>query len=220
MRKIGLTLLCTALSSFVVTPVSAQEYMFTYSKLFSQLKNNSKEGHEDVKVGIFFVNPQTKQLCDIEKAWMEKEEHYEEFMIPASKELPLPIDNNLKSANPLVFVQTPQDMRCDYSLVVMTKQPLQGKVTYAQLEPLMPQMKTMLDDLGGMFSSWFTPDVEGVTMEFADQLNDMITFSNGQKKAIVNGKVQVALSEIGEAGYMLLPQPTMRVLPYLPAAKK
>ncbi|EPY1011773.1 DUF2987 domain-containing protein [Vibrio vulnificus] len=220
MRKIGLTLLCTALSSFVVTPVSAQEYMFTYSKLFSQLKNNTKEGHEDVKVGIFFVNPQTKQLCDIEKAWMEKEEHYEEFMIPASKELPLPIDNNLKSANPLVFVQTPQDMRCDYSLVVMTKQPLQGKVTYAQLEPLMPQMKTMLDDLGGMFSSWFTPDVEGVTMEFADQLNDMITFSNGQKKAIVNGKVQVALSEIGETGYMLLPQPTMRVLPYLPAAKK
>ncbi|EHU9474195.1 DUF2987 domain-containing protein [Vibrio vulnificus] len=220
MRKIGLTLLCTALSSFVVTPVSAQEYMFTYSKLFSQLKNNTKEGHEDVKVGIFFVNPQTKQLCDIEKAWMEKEEHYEEFMIPASKELPLPIDNNLKSANPLVFVQTPQDMRCDYSLVVMTKQPLQGKVTYAQLEPLMPQMKTMLDDLGGMFSSWFTPDVEGVTMEFADQLNDMITFSNGQKKAIVNGKVQVTLSEIGEAGYMLLPQPTMRVLPYLPAAKK
>ncbi|MCD1409360.1 DUF2987 domain-containing protein [Vibrio vulnificus] len=220
MRKIGLTLLCTALSSFVVTPVSAQEYMFTYSKLFSQLKNNTKEGHEDVKVGIFFVNPQTKQLCDIEKAWMEKEEHYEEFMIPASKELTLPIDNNLKSANPLVFVQTPQDMRCDYSLVVMTKQPLQGKVTYAQLEPLMPQMKTMLDDLGGMFSSWFTPDVEGVTMEFAEQLNDMITFSNGQKKAIVNGKVQVALSEIGEAGYMLLPQPTMRVLPYLPAAKK
>ncbi|HAS8154380.1 DUF2987 domain-containing protein [Vibrio vulnificus] len=220
MRKIGLTLLCTALSSFVVTPVSAQEYMFTYSKLFSQLKNNTKEGHEDVKVGIFFVNPQTKQLCDIEKAWMEKEEHYEEFMIPESKELPLPIDNNLKSANPLVFVQTPQDMRCDYSLVVMTKQPLQGKVTYAQLEPLMPQMKTMLDDLGGMFSSWFTPDVEGVTMEFADQLNDMITFSNGQKKAIVNGKVQVALSEIGEAGYMVLPQPTMRVLPYLPAAKK
>ncbi|MDT8825302.1 DUF2987 domain-containing protein [Vibrio vulnificus] len=220
MRKIGLTLLCTALSSFVVTPVAAQEYMFTYSKLFSQLKNNTKEGHEDVKVGIFFVNPQTKQLCDIEKAWMEKEEHYEEFMIPASKELPLPIDNNLKSANPLVFVQTPQDLRCDYSLVVMTKQPLQGKVTYAQLEPLMPQMKTMLDDLGGMFSSWFTPDVEGVTMEFADQLNDMITFSNGQKKAIINGKVQVALSEIGEAGYMVLPQPTMRVLPYLPAAKK
>ncbi|HAS6197987.1 TPA: DUF2987 domain-containing protein [Vibrio vulnificus] len=220
MRKIGLTLLCTALSSFVVTTVAAQEYMFTYSKLFSQLKNNTKEGHEDVKVGIFFVNPQTKQLCDIEKAWMEKEEHYEEFMIPASKELPLPIDNNLKSANPLVFVQTPQDMRCDYSLVVMTKQPLQGKVTYAQLEPLMPQMKTMLDDLGGMFSSWFTPDVEGVTMEFADQLNDMITFSNGQKKAIINGKVQVALSEIGEAGYMVLPQPTMRVLPYLPAAKK
>ena len=29
---------------------------------------------------------------------MEKEEHYEEFVIPASQELPLPVDKNLKSA--------------------------------------------------------------------------------------------------------------------------
>lgn len=220
MKKIGLALLCATMSGVFAPEISAQEYMFTYSKLFTQLKNNTKEGHEDVKVGIFFVNPQTKQLCDITKAWMEKEEHYEEFVIPESKELPLPIDNNLRSANPLVFVQFPQDTRCDYSLVVMTKEPLQGKITYEQLKPLMPQMKTILDDLGGMFSSWFTPDVEGVTMEFANQLNGDVIFSSGKRKAIVNGKVQVALSDIGEGGYMVLPQQTMRVLPYLPKAQK
>jgi hypothetical protein len=197
----------------------AQEYMFTYSKLYTQLKNNNKEGHDDVKVGVFFVNADTKQLCNIEKAWMEKEEHYEEFVIPASKELPLPIDKNLKSANPLVFVQTPIDTRCDYSLVVMTKEPLQGNVSYEQLAPLMPQMQSMLEDLGGMFAGWFTPDVQGVTMEFSNGLDSKISFSNGTEKPIVNGKVQVALSEIGEGGTMTLPEPTMRVLPYLPKAK-
>ncbi|MCF7482892.1 DUF2987 domain-containing protein [Vibrio sp. J1-1] len=219
MKKLSLSLLGTAALMLAAPATQAQEYMFTYSKLYTQLKNNNKEGHDDVKVGVFFVNADTKQLCDIEKAWMEKEEHYEEFVIPASKELPLPIDKNLKSANPLVFVQTPIDTRCDYSLVVMTKEPLQGNVSYEQLAPLMPQMQSMLEDLGGMFAGWFTPDVQGVTMEFSNGLDSTIAFSNGTEKPIVNGKVQVALSEIGEGGTITLPEPTMRVLPYLPKAK-
>ncbi|AEX21953.1 DUF2987 domain-containing protein [Vibrio sp. EJY3] len=219
MKKLSLSLLGTAALMLAAPATQAQEYMFTYSKLYTQLKNNNKEGHDDVKVGVFFVNADTKQLCNIEKAWMEKEEHYEEFVIPASKELPLPIDKNLKSANPLVFVQTPIDTRCDYSLVVMTKEPLQGNVSYEQLAPLMPQMQSMLEDLGGMFAGWFTPDVQGVTMEFSNGLDSTISFSNGTEKPIVNGKVQVALSEIGEDGTMTLPEPTMRVLPYLPKAK-
>lgn len=219
MKKLSVSML-TGLALMLSAPsVHAQEYMFTYSKLYTQLKNNIKEGHDDVKVGVFFVDATTKQLCEIEKAWMEKEEHYEEFVIPASKELPLPVDKNLKSANPLVFVHTPKDTRCDYSLVVMTKEPLQGSVTYDQLKPLMPQMQSMLEDLGGMFASWFTPEVQGVTLEFANQLNGVISFSDGTEKPIVNGKVQVALAEIGEGGYMRLPEPTMRVLPYLPNAK-
>ncbi|MBE3745908.1 DUF2987 domain-containing protein [Vibrio parahaemolyticus] len=219
MKKLSLIIGSAAL--LLSSPIThAQEYMFTYSKLYTQLKKYTKEGHDDVKVGVFFVDARTKQLCAIEKAWMEKEEHYEEFVIPASKELPLPIDKNLKSANPLVFVHTPKDSRCDYSLVVMTKEPLQGSVSYEQLKPLMPQMQSMLEDLGGMFAGWFTPEVQGVTMEFANELNGKIVFSNGQEKAIINGKVQVALSEIGEGGTITLPEPTMRVLPYLPQAKK
>ena len=152
MKKLSLSLLGSAVLVLASPATHAQEYMFTYSKLYTQLKNNAKEGHDDVKVGVFFVDADTKKLCEIEKAWMEKEEHYEEFVIPASKELPIPIDKNLKSANPLVFVQTPKDTRCDYSLVVMTKEPLQGNVSYEQLTPLMPQMQALLEDLGGMFA--------------------------------------------------------------------
>lgn len=218
MKKLSLALLTAAITSTAALPVSAQEYMFTYSKLFTHMKQNVKEGHEDVKVGFFFLNADTKQNCVIEKAWMEKEEHYEELKSSPYHELIVPLDNNLKSANPLVFVQTPMDQRCDFSMVVMTKEPFKGEIAYADVEKLMPQMQTMLEDLGGMFASWFTPDVEGVTLEFANKLNSKVEFSNGSSKDIVDGKVQVALSDIGEGGTMTLPQETARVLPYLPKA--
>lgn len=218
MKKVSLTFLTTALLGAVCLPASAQEYMFTYSKLYTHMKQNAKEGHDDVKVGFFFTNADTKKLCRVEKAWMEKEEHYEELVISPSQEVIVPVDANLKQANPLVFVDTPQDQRCDFSMVVMTKKPLQGNVSYQQIEALLPQMRSILEQLGGMFASWFTPDVEGVTLEFAKQQGE-VSFSNGLTKPIVNGKLQVALSEIGEGGYMTLPEPTLRVLPYLPDAK-
>ncbi len=219
MKKVTLSLLSAALLSAVSLSSQAQEYMFTYSKLFTHMKQNASEGHDDVKVGFFFTNADTKKLCEIEKAWMEKEEHYEELEISPHQEVLVPLDNNLRSANPLVFVDTPQDQRCDFSMVVMTKQPMSGQVSYQQIENLLPQMQSILEELGGMFASWFTPDVEGVTLEFANALNSQIHFSNGTVKPIVDGKVQIALSEIGEGGYMTLPEPTARILPYLPNAK-
>ncbi|WP_159739131.1 DUF2987 domain-containing protein [Vibrio atypicus] len=218
MKKLSLAILTAAVSMSAALPSYAQEYMFTYSKLYSHMKQNAKEGHDDVKVGFFFLNANTKQLCKIEKAWMEKEEHYEELQISPYNEVLVPLDNNLKSANPLVFVHTPMDMRCDFSMVVMTKDPMNGEVSYDDVKVLLPQMQAILEQLGGMFASWFTPDVEGVTLEFPDNLNGMIQFSNGTSKPIVNGKAQVSLEEIGEGGSMTLPTETARVLPYLPKA--
>ncbi|ERM56789.1 DUF2987 domain-containing protein [Vibrio mimicus] len=213
-------LLLASLALTISTPVIAQQYMFTYSKLFSQMKSNTKEDHPDVKMGIFFIDAQSKQNCVIEKAWMEKEEHYEELKTGPGYELLVPLDNNLRQANPLVFVDTPQDKRCDFSMVVMAKKPFEGKVAYQEVEVLLPQMQAMLEQLGGMFASWFTPAVEGVTLEFSPETEGVITFSNGQTVAIVNHKAQVALSQIGPDGWMELPAPTLRVLPYLPKAKK
>ena len=218
MKKVTLAILAAALSGAISLPLQAQEYMFTYSKLYSHMKQNAKEGHDDVKVGFFFLNADTKKLCTIEKAWMEKEEHYEELTISPYNEVVVPLDNNLRSANPLVFVHTPIDTRCDFSMVVMTKEPMAGEVKYEDVEVLLPQMQVILEQLGGMFASYFTPDVEGVTLEFPDNLNSTIKFSNGKTKQIVDGKVQVALSEIGEGGSMTLPASTARVLPYLPRA--
>ncbi|EOW2077231.1 DUF2987 domain-containing protein [Vibrio mimicus] len=213
-------LLLVSLALTISTPVMAQQYMFTYSKLFSQMKSNTKEDHPDVKMGIFFIDAQSKQNCVIEKAWMEKEEHYEELKTGPGYELLVPLDNNLRQANPLVFVDTPQDKRCDFSMVVMAKKPFEGKVAYQEVEVLLPQMQAMLEQLGGMFASWFTPAVEGVTLEFSPETEGVITLSNGQTVAIVNHKAQVALSQIGPEGWMELPAPTLRVLPYLPKAKK
>lgn len=213
-------LLASALALCISTPSMAQQYMFTYSKLFSQMKSNTKEDHPDVRMGIFFVDAQSKQNCVIEKAWMEKEEHYEALLIGPGNELIIPLDNHLRQANPLVFVDTPQDQRCDYSMVVMAKQPFSGKVTYQDIEVLLPQMQTMLEQLGGSFARWFTPTVEGITLEFAPEIEGVIALSNGQSISIANHKAQVTLAEIGPEGWMQLPAEAVRVLPYLPAAKK
>jgi len=203
----------------VFSPMTfAQEYMFTYSKLYSQLKNNTKEGHKDVKMGIFFVNADNNSLCTIEKSWMEKQGKYEELKPKNGNELIVPIDTNLKSANPLIFVQTPMDLRCDYSMVVMTKLPLSYKVYYKDIKKLLPQMQSMLEDLGGMFSGWFTPDVEGLTLEFTNKTKGSVVFSNGLTVDIVNGKAHILLADLSQGDYITLPETTTRVLPWLPSA--
>ncbi|CCN70884.1 DUF2987 domain-containing protein [Vibrio nigripulchritudo] len=211
------SLLALTVSLGLALPIQAQEYMFTYSKLYTQMKNNAKEGHDDVKVGLFFIDADTKKLCKLEKAWMEKEEHYEEFDT-SGFELKVPVDKNLKSANPLVFVRTEKDKRCDFSMVVMAKEQFSGTVQYSEVEKLLPQMQVMLEDLGGMFASWFTPDVEGVTLEFADELNSEITLSSGKTVDVVDGRAYLALNQITENGSFTLPEATTRVLPYLPKA--
>ncbi|MEZ8859815.1 DUF2987 domain-containing protein [Vibrio sp. 10N.247.311.51] len=215
MKKTALALLAS-LSLGVSLPASAQEYMFTYSKLYTQLKNNTKEGHDDVKVAVFFVDQQAQQTCHISKAWMEKEEHYEELKVSPANELLLPVDQNLRSANPLIFVQT-QEQECAYSLVVMTQEPLAGTVEVAQVENLLPQMQAMLEDVSGMFSGWFTPDIQGLTLEFANKLEGNIELSNGKQLPIKEGRAKFTLEELNGSDSITLPEPTVRVLPYIPA---
>ncbi|CAK1827987.1 DUF2987 domain-containing protein [Vibrio crassostreae] len=215
MKKTALALLAS-LGLGVSLPASAQEYMFTYSKLYTQLKNNTKEGHDDVKVAVFFVDQQAQQTCHISKAWMEKEEHYEELKVSPANELLLPVDQNLRSANPLIFVQT-QEEECAYSLVVMTQEPLAGTVEVTQLENLLPQMQAMLEDVSGMFSGWFTPDIQGLTLEFANKLEGNIELSNGKQLPIKEGRAKFTLEELNGSDSITLPEPTVRVLPYIPA---
>ncbi len=216
MKKITALLCATTIFGYIPA-LSAQEYRFTYSKLFSQLKYNVSEKHEKVKTGIFFVDADTNALCDIEKAWMEKEEKYQDLTPNQGKELIIPLDNNLREANPLIFVQTPWDKRCDFSMVVMTREPLSGKVYYNQIEALLPQMQSLLEDLGGMFAAWFTPKVEGLTFEFPEGTKGSILFSNGRAAEITAGRAHVLLSDLQPDDYITLPQKTIRVLPWIPS---
>ncbi|GEM80630.1 DUF2987 domain-containing protein [Vibrio superstes] len=209
-------ILTAALLVMGLNTAQAEEYMFTYSKLYSPLKHNLKEPQQDVKVGLFFTNFETKQPCSINKAWMEKEEHFEELTISENGEVNVPLDSNLKSANPLVYIHTQKDARCDYSLVVLTKEPLKGEVGYAELESKTSQMKTVLGGLGGMFSSWFTPDIEGVTLEFTPDTVKQIMLSNG-KAVPVNeqGKAILKLEDLSDGVTANISEQTQRVMPYI-----
>ncbi|MGF1903319.1 DUF2987 domain-containing protein [Aliivibrio sifiae] len=204
-----LSLLCLAL------PVKAEQYRFTYSKLYYQLKVNQKKGHEDVRMALFFNDSQTGKACQIKKAWMEKEEHYEEFKIPTNQELPLPIDDNLKSANPLVYIQTEEGKQCDISMEVLANNPLIDTVSVNELTLLTTQMDAMLSDIGGMFSKYFMPDVEGVRFVFSDAVTSGIKASNGVIIPIENGKATIDLREFNKGDSFELPATPLKVTPWL-----
>ncbi|CAH0539871.1 DUF2987 domain-containing protein [Vibrio marisflavi] len=206
----------TALSLLVSFSSWGQQYVFTYSKLYSQLKHNVSKANPDVKVAFFFTNKGTGKLCTPVKAWMENQKHSEQLKIGVNKELIVPLDSNLKEANPLVFVDTPTGKQCDFSTTIMTREQLSGTVTYSQLQNIVEQMQSVLNELGGMFSSWFTPKIEGVTLEFSDKLPAEIEFSNGLVKPITDGKVHILLSDIGTGRSIIIPEQTSRILPYIP----
>ncbi|CZF79361.1 DUF2987 domain-containing protein [Grimontia marina] len=209
----GLT--AVLLAAVISSPVAAAQVKFSYSKLYTQLKHNYGENHPDVKIGYFMISPSNGDTCKITKAWMTKKAHYEEFEIPASQELPLPIDSHLRKVNPDVFIETAGTQACDISFQVMAKKSFGSEVTEEQVNNLVPQMTTMMKDLGGMFSSWFMPEVEGVTVHFANVQPELKT---SEGRAInVEGKVAIIrLNEMKTGERVFFPQKPLKVTPWIP----
>lgn len=208
-----------AICGALISPAHAyqQEYRFTYSKLYTQLKHNAEDDHESARLGIFFVESKSGLPCQIDKAWMEKEEKYEALGTAPNGELQLPLDSHLRQANPLVFVHIDQITQCDFSMVVMSREPLKQQVDYQHLANLKGDMQLLLGKLGGMFARWFTPDIEGVTLEFAQPMGE-VKISDGTTLSIVDHRVSVDLRELTQDQYLILPAETLRVMPYIPSA--
>ncbi len=215
-KTITTAALLTALS--FSPAIAAQEFMFTYSKLFYQLKSNTSEGHDGVRLALFFNDAKTGKACTITKAWMEKEEHYEEFVIPDSQELPLPLDNNLKSANPLVYIQVEDNKQCNISLEVLASNPIESPVAVSSLIELKPQMQTMLSEIGGMFSRWFMPEVQGVIMTFNTIEQGQVRVSNGKFVDIIDHKAFIKFESYNVTDTLILPTQPDKVSPWLPSS--
>ena len=78
---LSVALSCAALISS--SPLSAQEINMRYSDLYNKLKYNLEEGHSDVELQAYLVN-KNGVGCNIVKASMRKDEHYEELATSTS----------------------------------------------------------------------------------------------------------------------------------------
>ncbi|WP_407333114.1 DUF2987 domain-containing protein [Enterovibrio sp. 27052020O] len=203
------------MAAVISLPVGAAQIEFSYSKLFTQLKHNNSEDHPDVKVGYFMVKPQTGEVCTITKAWMTKKKNYEEFVIPASQELPLPIDSNLRRVNPDVFIETEGDAVCDVSFQVMAKNAFVREMSDKDVNVLVPQMTAMMQDLGGMFSTWFMPDVQGVSVHFSQPQSSLST-SKGRVIDVEDKVAVVRLNDLQEGERILFSQQPIKITPWIP----
>jgi len=207
------------LLSFCLLAISghvwAQNIEMRYSNLFSKLKHNIAESHPDVSIALYLINQKTGETCTVHKGWMQKEEHYEELVIPTDNALTIPLDNHLRQANPDVTFVIDDGITCDVSMQVIANSSFGKTIMKADLESLLPQMDTLLNDLGGMFSSWFMPEVSGVVMHFATEQTGMITVSNDTIIPIEKGKAIVNVKQLPENTVLTLPSPAIRITPWL-----
>jgi hypothetical protein len=193
----------------------ATEYRFSYSELYSKLKYSVKEEYTSVGTGVYFINPTTQLPCSIDKSWMEKEQHYEELTFPKSGKLPLPLDDNLKNANPLVYVHTDASSQCDYSVALVANEPYTEQFDSDYLEVVVPEFQMLLEDISGMFSSWFAPTVSGVTLEFIDIEAGYLTLSNDKQLPIIGHRAHVSLKDLRNGVVVTLPSAPSRIMPYI-----
>lgn len=206
---------CAAALLSASTQTLAQNIEMRYSNLFGKLKHNVESSHPDVKIALYLIDQQTGKTCVVHKGWMQKEEHYEELVIPADNALVIPLDNNLRQANPDVTFVIDDGIVCDLSMQVIATHSFGKSVTKAELAGLLPQMDTMLSDLGGMFSSWFMPEVSGVVMHFEQTQSGLIEVSDKSTIAIQDGKAVVHVKELPENAVLTLPYPADKVTPWL-----
>lgn len=193
----------------------ATEYRFSYSELYSKLKYSLKEEYTAVGTGVYFINPTTQLPCSIEKSWMEKEAHYETISFPPSGKLPLPLDGNLKSANPLVYVHTDSTTQCDYSVALVANEPYALDIHSDYLEVVIPEFQLLLEDISGMFSRWFAPTISGITLEFIELETGEVTLSNNQTLPITGHRAHITLADLKDGVVATLPTSPSRIMPYI-----
>ncbi|PSW13303.1 DUF2987 domain-containing protein [Photobacterium rosenbergii] len=190
-----------ASTSLYAQEAAAQNIEMRYSTLYSKLKQNVKEGHDDVKIALFLLNQQDGSVCQIHEGSMRKDKHFEQLVIPTNNELSVPVDSNLRQANPDVTFVIDDGITCDVSMQVIAKKDYGTSIDQSEVAKLVPQMNQMLSDLGGMFSGWFMPDVEGVVVHFG------------------NGETQVIeLSSLADDQSVSFAQPAVKVTPWIPQA--
>lgn len=205
-----------ATGSVYAQDAAAQNIEMRYSTLYGKLKQNVKEGHDDVRVALYLTNQANGEVCKIQKGSMRKDEHYEELVIPSSNELAVPVDKNLRSANPDVTFVIDDGITCDVSMQVIANKTYDNAISQAELANLVPQMNNMMGDLGGMFSKWFMPEVKGVVVHFAAPSSNPITLSNGKILTVSDQTLVLKLADLTEGENVQFPGNPIKVTPWIP----
>ncbi len=202
------------LAAVFSTITHAIEYKFSYKTLFNQLKYQDDIKYPDFKVGYFMVSSLTGNVCTIEKSWMSKKEHFEEFNIPITQEIPLPIDSHLRKVNPDIYIKTINNEDCDLSFQIISNKPVKDKISFKDVENYQTQIQGLMKDIGGVFSAFFIPEVKGVVLHLPSEQN-MLTSNLGKIFHVENHQVFIKKKALKENEYLPLNAPIYKITPWL-----
>lgn len=195
----------------------SQDVQIRYSSLYGKLKNNLKEGHEDVNIRLYLVDQQGN-TCKIHKASMRKDKHYEDLVIPADYALSIPLDSNLRQANPDVTFVIDEGITCDVSMQILGLNYKPNSLSKEYIASIVPQMNVMMTDLGGMFSNWFMPKAEGVVVTLSDpNVDQTIVLENGKTISFIEGIGKIKPDDLSANETLRFTQSIEKISPWIPA---
>lgn len=200
-------------ATFFCAALPATEYQLKYSQLYSHLKFQDDEKYPDLSIGYFMFSPLTGQICDIQKAWMAKDSNREDFTIPKSQQVPIPIDAHLRKVNPSVYVQTYLD-GCDMLYQILVARKFEHEITKQDLQDLETQFGELLTDMGGFWGQWFMPEPKGIVLHFVEPVERLMT-NSGKTLPVDNQQIKLSSRMLNNDEVILLTTPLLKLVPWL-----
>ncbi len=216
--RCGIGLVLTLISTLAVA--GEHMYMFRYSNFYNQLQHNSSRKQPDVRVGLFFVTRTGNAPCHIAQAHLDNHNYQEKLDVYASGEVTLPIHDDLKQSNPMLYIKSISEQPCKILVRVVAREPLQGKVNFTHIYNLTQQMQELLTELGDSVSNWFNPDVTGIKMEFSGYEQGILTTTLGKEIRVENHQTTIIISDFESTDSINLPEVTQNITPVIIATAK
>ncbi|MBT0586329.1 DUF2987 domain-containing protein [Alteromonas oceanisediminis] len=202
-------LLCAALAFSVSANAAKHQIEVDYKSFYSHVRKLDNEDTQALQFGFGFQHIHEARLCIIDSATIVTEKHSIPLSVTRENRFTVPSERALKLADAIVRIDV-QDKpnQCDMSVQLETKpEYLKAQYSKAELDFLLSQYHAFFNEMGS-FLSFMMPQVDGLTLQFADP---NLSTQASSAPAIVNGTLMLREAWLAQAKALNLPVAPQRI---------
>ncbi|CAM3807025.1 DUF2987 domain-containing protein [Rheinheimera salexigens] len=156
--------------------------MISYDSLYKKMKTLQKPEYSDLTLAFLLSNTQRNADCHYIDLRLTSDIHNMPLYLSANGEISLPFDEALKDSKArLILQQADNQARCELTLRLRSRMPLNATVKQQQLVHYQQQFSLVLADLAGSVSKRWLPEVQGVIIVFANNVTRLNSLSTDQQ---------------------------------------